>query len=169
MFGARFCGEEMGVWEGRTVWNMTRPLPWSVWGGLIKGMVPSPFSTDLASVPRDPMAYGLFGGRCNREGATHDDLYRSDGVVEVWTGKLVKEVPDEVVAWVKKVGTGTHGSPPRHIGDHILKQLMIEEGEPEIVHEPIFLAVRVGGAGSYHRFKRGDILPCDKWVKVVEI
>ncbi len=166
MFYNRFLGEEIGRWQGRTVWLTARELPWSVWGGLIKGVVPIMFYTDFASVPRHFHMYDLFGGKCNREAASHDYVYREDSVVLVSKPKLSKDVPEDVAEWVNKVGSGTYQGPPRFIGDNIFKRLMIESGEPAELYEPMFLAVRVGGEGSYHKFKVQDKLPCDTIVSV---
>ena len=41
-------------------------------------VVPKGFITDLASVPRIPIAYQAWGGRCHREAVLHDFLYRID-------------------------------------------------------------------------------------------
>jgi hypothetical protein len=38
--------------------------------------VPAGFTTDLASVPRLPFAYWLFGGKANRPAVVHDHLYQ---------------------------------------------------------------------------------------------
>lgn len=40
--------------------------------------VPKGFQTDLASVPRVPIAYIAFGGRAHRESVIHDYLFRID-------------------------------------------------------------------------------------------
>ena len=40
--------------------------------------VPKGFYTDLASVPRMPIAYWFYGGRSHREAVIHDYLYRLD-------------------------------------------------------------------------------------------
>ena len=42
--------------------------------------VPAGFVTDLASVPRFPVAYWFWGGREHREAVLHDYLYRIDSV-----------------------------------------------------------------------------------------
>jgi len=41
-------------------------------------IVPKGFYTDLASVPRMPIAYWFYGGRSHRESVIHDYLYRVD-------------------------------------------------------------------------------------------
>jgi hypothetical protein len=55
--------------------------------------VPAGFQTDLASVPRVPLFYMLYGGRAHHEGVVHDLLYRCDaaGCVEFIPG-IHKEV-----------------------------------------------------------------------------
>lgn len=45
--------------------------------------VPTGFETDFASVPRVPIAYMFYGGRCHREAVIHDYLYRIDSVPAV--------------------------------------------------------------------------------------
>ena len=40
--------------------------------------VPTGFQTDLASVPRVPIAYYFWGARCHREAVVHDYLCRID-------------------------------------------------------------------------------------------
>lgn len=45
-------------------------------GATIK--VPKGFFTDLASVPRVPIIYELWGNRAHREAVIHDYLYRAD-------------------------------------------------------------------------------------------
>lgn len=43
--------------------------------GCYRLTVPAGFETDLASVPRLPLAYALFGGRARRAAILHDYLY----------------------------------------------------------------------------------------------
>jgi hypothetical protein len=45
--------------------------------------VPAGFETDLASVPRVPIAYTAWGGRASAEAVIHDYLYRADSVPSV--------------------------------------------------------------------------------------
>ena len=49
--------------------------------------VPPGFETDLASVPRLPLTYMLFGGRARRSAILHDWLYRDQ-----WPRKWADEV-----------------------------------------------------------------------------
>lgn len=59
------------------IWCLDAPL---VYESDILGRieVPKGFYTDLASVPRVPIAFMLFGGRAHREAVIHDYLYRID-------------------------------------------------------------------------------------------
>lgn len=45
-----------------------------------KVVVPAGFETDLASVPRLPIIYTLWGSRAHREAVVHDYLFRVDSV-----------------------------------------------------------------------------------------
>ena len=59
------------------IWKLERPL---IYESDLLGpiMVPAGFETDLASVPRLPLIYTLWGGKAHREGVVHDFLYRLD-------------------------------------------------------------------------------------------
>ena len=50
--------------------------------------VPKGRKTDFASVPRVPVAYWFWGGRCHKESALHDYLYQ--------TGKVNKQLADRI-------------------------------------------------------------------------
>ena len=64
------------------VWVLIRPLIYqSDSAGLI--VVPGNFHTDLASVPRVPLIFTLWGGRSHHESVLHDYLYRYDCPVKV--------------------------------------------------------------------------------------
>jgi hypothetical protein len=60
------------------IWELLEPLAYysAILGKLI--IVPKGFQTDLASVPRVPILYTIWGGRAHREGVLHDYLYRID-------------------------------------------------------------------------------------------
>ena len=57
-------------------WILTAPLKYQsrIYKGIIE--VPAGFETDLASVPRVPIAYTAFGNRAHRESVVHDYLYQ---------------------------------------------------------------------------------------------
>jgi hypothetical protein len=60
-----------------TVWILDAPL---IYESDIVGRVEVPvgFYTDLASVPRIPIIFELFGSRAHRSAVVHDYLYRID-------------------------------------------------------------------------------------------
>lgn len=62
--------------EGRAVWRTLAPLPYhsDVLGETI--VVPDDFITDLASVPRLPIAWLVAGGRGSRSAVLHDFAYQ---------------------------------------------------------------------------------------------
>lgn len=64
------------------IWVLEHPLVFR--SDLIgKVTVPAGFQTDLASVPRVPLFYMLYGGRAHHEGVVHDLLYRKDAADHV--------------------------------------------------------------------------------------
>jgi hypothetical protein len=73
-----------------SVWILDKSLVYeSDLVGIVE--VPEGFYTDLASVPRIPIAYEAFGGRAHREAIIHDYLYRIDSrpVVSFMTANKV--------------------------------------------------------------------------------
>lgn len=69
---------EGNVDDGR--WIVCTPLKYVSTVARKTFVVPQGFRTDLASVPRVPVAYWLCGGRANKPATLHDWLY-SEGVV----------------------------------------------------------------------------------------
>ncbi len=63
-------------------WVIMNPL---IYGSDLIGpvTVPAGFETDLASVPRIPIIYSLWGNRAHREAVVHDYLFRIDSVPKV--------------------------------------------------------------------------------------
>lgn len=76
MFQNRLDSHEIGEKDGRVVYELDQELVWNDGKWLI--IVPVGFNTDLASVPRLPIIYGLWGDRAHRGGVLHDYLYRVD-------------------------------------------------------------------------------------------
>lgn len=66
--------EQIGT-NGRATWKLTAPLRFdsAVLGARVT--VPAGFVTDLASVPRLPLAWLIAGGKANRAAVVHDYLY----------------------------------------------------------------------------------------------
>lgn len=86
---------------GRTTWRLTKSLQWqwpALWCGFV---VPKGFETDLASVPRLPLAYWLVGGTATRPAILHDYLYRSGGIARRTADAILYEamIADGVSSW----------------------------------------------------------------------
>jgi hypothetical protein len=63
---------EIGEWKGRPVHRLNAKL-------IFRNVcVPVGFQTDLASVPRVPVIFMLWGDRAHRPAVLHDYLYRKD-------------------------------------------------------------------------------------------
>jgi len=79
--------------DGR--WVLLAPLVYQsdVAGQVV--IVPEGFQTDLASVPRVPVAYWLCGGTSNEAAVVHDYLYS--------TGIVPRKVADDVLAEASSV------------------------------------------------------------------
>jgi len=87
-------------------WQLTAPL---VYQSDIVGRVevPAGFVTDLASVPRVPIAYWFWGGRSHHEAVVHDYLFRKGALPEC-TWHQANAVFQEAMkvrgksAWIRK-------------------------------------------------------------------
>lgn len=112
------------------IWVLDKPLVY--YSSLLKSTlnVPVGFETDLASVPRLPFIYALWGGRAHREGILHDALYRSDFVPGV----------------------------SRSIADDVFLEAMKTRGKPWHIRYPMWAGVRAGGWTAYHKKLVGDKL-----------
>lgn len=91
-------------------------------------VIPTGFQTDLASVPRIPIAYEAFGGRAHREAVLHDFLYRIDS--------------QPVVSFMT--------------ANRVFLEAMKARGKSFFVRRGMFLGVCIGGYFSYHRKKVFD-------------
>lgn len=72
-------------------WRLTQPL---IYDSDVAGrvfVVPAGFITDLASVPRVPIAYMLAGGTSNEASVIHDYLYSSHIVDRETADAVLKE------------------------------------------------------------------------------
>lgn len=162
----------MGIWQGRDVYQLLVPLRFSVWGFLY-GEAPQSMWTDHSSVPRQslmPIIYAKWGGRCTKESVPHDYGYRRGASLWVIWDRYdtrvqtnEQEIPEDVLTWLMEhYGQEIITDIPRFVWDVIFRQLMIEEGEPLDLYDPMYLAVKLGGGSSYHVFEVMDPLPCDR-------
>lgn len=112
------------------IWILDEPLEY--WSKSLNTLiiVPPGFHTDLASVPRVPIFYLMWGSRAHREAVLHDYLYRKNSIPVVSRGK----------------------------GDLCLLEAMKSTGKPCYIRLPMYLGVFLGGRPSYHKKLVGDIL-----------
>lgn len=77
---AKFLSELKLCLLTNSLWELCEPLIYE--SDILKCTitVPKGFKTDLASVPRFPIAYWFWGGREHREAVIHDYLYCIDSV-----------------------------------------------------------------------------------------
>ena len=111
--------------KGDKIWVLDEPLIF--YSNLLKMtvMVPVEFETDLASVPRIPIIYGLWGARAHREAVLHDALYRIDSIPVVKFS----------------------------VANKVFLEAMKSRGKPGRVRWPMYLGVVIGGYMSYHKHK----------------
>ena len=92
-----------GMDDGK--WRLTAPLIYDsdVAGKVI--VVPTGFITDLASVPRVPIAYMLAGGTSNEASVVHDYLYTSHIVDRQTADAVLREASavTGVPAWRRAI------------------------------------------------------------------
>ena len=135
---------ELGCCNGRAILRLDAPLGFLVHQGLLIE-VPRGFETDLASVPRVPIAFWIWGDRAHREAVVHDFCYRSDAWVHEISGGV----------WTRRLGI------PKEDGDWYFREAMISQGQPYYIYQPMFWGVRLGGGSSFHRMKVMDHFDID--------
>jgi len=91
---------------------------------------PKEFNTDLASVPRVPIIFAMWGGRAHREAVIHDLLFRSDSN---------PTVSFSVANWV-------------------FLEAMESRGKPFYIRHPMYAGVCIGSYPYYHKRLVGDKL-----------
>lgn len=82
--------EQTGWRGGKAVWTTLTLLRYSHEDGTV--VIPKEFITDLASVPRLPIAWLVAGGRGNRAAVLHDFAYQFSVLLYV-KGEALEEVP----------------------------------------------------------------------------
>ena len=107
--------------RGKAVYRLLSPLVFN--DGTQEIIVPEGFETDLASVPRVPIAYMTWGDRAHREAVLHDYLYS------------IGAVPDL----------------SREACDELFRQAMISRGNPSWVYQPMYWGVRLAGWNFYKK------------------
>lgn len=103
------------------LWRLTAPLVYQSDVAKMTFTVPAGFVTDLASVPRIPIAYLLAGGTSNEASVVHDFLYSTHPVPRNIADAVLREASavTGVPAWRRwimwagvRLGGGSHWDPP---------------------------------------------------------
>ena len=136
MFQNALDFHEVGECGGRVVYQLDSALKWKCDKYSIT--VPQFFYTDLASVPRLPIVYTLWGDRAHREAVLHDYLYRKDCLINCLTsGEVYKGCT-------------------RKFADDFFLRAMKAQGQPVYIRYPMWAGVKAGGHWSYHRMEVYD-------------
>lgn len=123
---------EVGEAKGRVIYQLNTPLVYySEKLGRIE--IPELFMTDLASVPRVPIVYMMWGDRAHREAVLHDYLFRKNSVPVV----------------------------PFSTANFVFKEALISRGQPAYIYYPMYGGVCLGGKSSYHRLNVEDVFSLD--------
>jgi len=124
--------EEIGACNGSTIYRLLEDLVFQCEDGR-QIVIPKGFQTDLASVPRVPIVFMLWGDRAHREAVLHDYLYRTNSVPLV----------------------------ARSEADNYFKLAMISRDQPWRIYYPMYLGVRAGGWSAYHKLPVGHVFELD--------
>ena len=112
------------------IWQLTKPLIYrsELLNRII--VVPKGFQTDLATVPRVPIIYSLWGHRAHREAVVHDYLCR--------TG-----IPFEITVWK---------------ANSVFLEAMGSTGKPAYIKYPMYAGVAVGCWALFQKRSVNDTL-----------
>ena len=91
---------------------------------------PAEFNTDLASVPRIPIVFALWGARCHNESVPHDFLFRKNSYPNV----------------------------SFMIANRVFLEAMECRGKPARIRYPMYWGVVLGSYLCYHKRSVGDKL-----------
>lgn len=127
-FSSRFITKlsltELGLKDGRVIYSLNKPLIYFS-NKLGRIEVPENFQTDLASVPRVPILYMIWGGRAHHEAVLHDYVFR------------INSIPKASFS----------------AANSLFKEAMKVRCKPWYVRSPMYAGVCVGGRSSYHKLK----------------
>ena len=112
-----------------TVWILNTPL---IYNSDLVGqiVVPAYFETDLASVPRIPIIYAMWGARAHNEATIHDYLFRSDSRPSITFGEA----------------------------NNVFLEAMKVRLKPWYIRYPMYWGVVIGSAGCWHKRKVNEIV-----------
>jgi len=127
---SKFLTELEIVCVSEDLWRLNSPLEYesSLLG--CKITAPKDFYTDLASVPRVPIAYWFYGGRAHREAVIHDYLFRKNSVPIVTCSQANK----------------------------VFLEAMASRGKKKCVRYAMYAGVCLGGWTMFHKKNVEDII-----------
>jgi hypothetical protein len=133
-FKTDLCVKWIAEGKDRCLWQLISSLAHDgCWPDIII-IAPTGFYTDFGSIPRDFVAWHLFGGKFNEEAAIHDYLYRIDSI------PVVTQEQADYWLWFTLKESGRYS---------------------EIDCRVIWNAVHLAGKDSFHKYKVADALPID--------
>lgn len=102
-------------------WELLGPLVYESDVAKMTVIVPKGFVTDLASVPRIPLVYTLFGDRAHYESVPHDYLYQTHLTSKAIADKVFREAmgvrgKSRFVVWAMYAGVVIGGGPSYRVG-----------------------------------------------------
>ncbi|HPE06252.1 MAG TPA: DUF1353 domain-containing protein [Smithellaceae bacterium] len=137
---------EIGMAGSTTIHKVHEPLYYIDEQGRL-WFIPIGFETDLASIPRIPVVWFLWGDRVHREGVLHDFAYRKDSYYFVRNASGV---------WIKVDKQISRSEADDLLFEAIRSESPCHKGEPFWVSYPVWAGVRVGGWGAYHNMMVED-------------
>ncbi len=150
--------DEIGTFRGRTVHKLTFNLVWL--NSCKVAVLPYGMESDLASVPRLPIIYLMWGDRAHRPAFLHDGCYRTDFKIYVFKTEgeamAFAQVALEAMIYTPDALNAELQPVSKEDGDWYFREAMIGTGEPWSIYHPMYLGVRLGGESSYHRMKVMD-------------
>jgi hypothetical protein len=105
--------------SGDQIWELNAPL---IYYSELFGRVyiPAGFQTDLASVPRVPIIYQIWGGRSHHEAVVHDFCYRIgaefsfEDANKIFLEAMKARVKSKFIRWPMYLGVCMGGKPSYH-------------------------------------------------------
>jgi hypothetical protein len=162
--GTKLCADEIGMFNGRTVHKLTRNLVWL--NGCKVAVLPFGMESDLASVPRVPIVFLMWGDRAHRESFLHDGGYRSDFFIYVFKteeeAEAFAQAAHDAMTYVPDAPNAEKQPVSKEDDDWYFREAMIGQGQPYYVYQPMYLGVRSCGASSYHQMKVMDNFQIDQ-------
>jgi len=163
-FLGKLCADEIGICNGRMIHKFTRNLVWL--NGCKVAILPFGMEVDLASVPRLPIIFMMWGDRAHRPAALHDGTYRKDFFIYVFKteeeASAFAQAAHDAAISIPDAPNAEKQPVAKEDGDWYFREAMIGNGEPWRVYHWMWMGVRLGGSSSYHRMNVMDRFPIER-------